>query len=763
MRVACPPFVALALVSTIAAGAAAQGDRVHLLSHINMYDGIGSGGFDYNDVLGYRSSSGTEVALLGTWSGTSFLDTTDPFHPNEIAFITHSSSLWSDMAVWKDYVYVVTDQSAGGGLQIIDVSNLSNIHVVGSYTGFNTCHTLFVDATKGHIYCCGTDVGLVILDLANPAAPSLITTYTNQYVHEITVQNGLAHFAEIYNGVLREVDVSSLPTLTTLDTITTPANFTHSSTVDEADALVGVTDEVAGAKFALYDVSDPTNVKLRSTFTENPAGIFHNVVQSNGMIQLSAYAEGYVALDVTDPDHPIRVGSYDTWPGSTGAFNGAWGVYQQPSGTIYISNIEDGLWVLAREARIRHAGLPDTLAAGPYVVTTIINASSAGGGVTSATLDYTLDDGATTVSLTMTPTGNPEEWTTSIPDQPRGTTVQYSISATDALGTSRAPVNRDGHFVFGVGKRTSHFKAFFGGNDDAGWTHGIVSGSDDWQRGVPARKNLDPYRTTSGQKCWGNDLGNGSASDGLYGPSSDNWLQSPAIDLTNRHGVRLRFERWLRVDDSAHDVARVVVNGSEVWRNPTNGGTLPTLDVEWGTIDLDVSAYADDVASTTVRFELKTDPSVAYGGWNVDDVELYSISTARDSESYGTGAAGSGGFVPTLATTGDPQIGGPPFSLDGADLLGGANGLVLVGFARAQIPFKGLDLLVDPVPPTLLLPVTALGAPGVAGAGTFSFSGAIADDPAYVGVEIDAQVIVFDPGAPKGLASSAGRAFWICQ
>jgi choice-of-anchor B domain-containing protein len=758
MRVMGSWFAAVVVVA-LSGVAVAQGDRVHLLSRVNSYDGGGSGGFDYNDVLGYRAPDGREVALLGTWSGTSFVETTDPFNPVELAFITHSGSLWSDMAVWGSYVYVVTDHSAGGGLQVIDVSDLSNIHVAGSYLGFNTSHSLFIDQTRGHIYCCGTDVGLVILDLANPTTPTLITTYTNQYVHEVTAQNGLAYFSEIYAGLLRVVDVSALPTITTLDVLTTPAAFTHSSTVNESDALVGVTDEIVSAKFVLYDVSDPTNVVQRSTFVENPAGIIHNVVLSNGVVQLSAYAEGYVALDVSDPDHPIRLGSYDTWSGASGNYNGAWGVYQQPSGTIYISNIEDGLWVLSRATRIQHVALPDTLdSTGPYVVTATITPSSAGGGVSNADVWYTTDDGATTTSVAMAPTGNPDEWSASIPGQPRGTTVQYWIRATDALGTSNAPANEDGHFVFGVGERTSFYAESFDGATDGGWTHGSVSGVDDWQRGTPARKRKDPYRTTSGAYCFGNDLGIGS--DGVYENNADEWLESPTVDLTDLHGTRLRFQRWLRVEDSPNDVARVLVNGVEVWRNGSNG---PTLDDEWATIDLDVSALADDVATTRVRFELKSNASGTHGGWNVDDVELYSISTCRDPEIYGNGSAGSGGYVPTLATVGAPKIGGAPFTLDGSDLLGGANGLLLVGFARAQIPFKGFDLLVDPAPPTFLIPVTATGPAGAAGAGTFSLSDAIPDDTSIVGIEVDTQVLMFDGGAPRGLASSAGLAFWVCQ
>lgn len=745
-----------------ATAALAQGDRVHLLSRMNGYDGGGSSGFDYNDVLGYRAADGREVALLGTWNGTSFIETTDPFHPVELAFIPHSGSLWSDMSVWQDYVYVVTDLSAGGGLQVIDVSDLANIHVVGSYLGFNTAHSLFVDPTRGHIYCCGTDVGMVVLDLANPAVPTLLATYTDQYVHEVTVQNGLAHLSEIYAGTLRLADVGALPTFTTLDSLTTPAAFTHSSTVDEADQLVGVTDEVRGAKFVLYDISDRANVVQRSTFIENPAGILHNVLLADDLVQLSAYAEGYVALDVSDPDRPLRIGSYDTWGGSSGNYNGAWGIWQQPSGTIYISNIEDGLFVLSRATRIVHSPVQDTLdASGPYAVVATLVPSSAGGGVTSALLDVSTDGGATFATLAMAPTGAPNEWSASIPGQPRGTTLLYALRATDSLGTSRDPVVADAYHVFSVGERTTLFAESFDGATDAGWTHGAISGADDWQRGVPARREQDPYRTPSGSSCFGNDLGNGS--DGLHADGCDNWLESPPIDLTGRHGVRLRFARWLRVDDAARDVARVVVNGVELWRNATSGGLQPTLDVEWGTIDLDLAAVADGQPATRVRFELKSDASGSHGGWNIDDVELYSVSTCRDSESYGTGAPGSGGFVPTLTTSGDPLIGGPPFALDGADLLGGGSGVVLVGFGRAQLPLKSIELLVDLAPPAFLLPITASGTPGVAGAGTFTIADSMPDDPALVGTEVDTQVVMFDPGAPGRLAASAGRAFWICR
>ena len=52
---------------------------------------------------------------------------------------------------------------------------------------------------------------------------------------------------------------------------------------------------------------------------------------------------------------------------------------------------------------------------------------------------------------------------------------------------------------------------------------------------------------------------------------------------------------------------------------------------------------------------------------------------------------------------------------------------------------------------------------GVAGAGSFSITSAIPEDPLFEEIEVDNQVLMFDPGGPQGLAASAGLAFTICH
>jgi hypothetical protein len=62
---------------------------------------------------------------------------------------------------------------------------------------------------------------------------------------------------------------------------------------------------------------------------------------------MSYYKDGFVCLDVSDPTNPVYVGRYDTYPSTSGTYEGAWGCYPFfPSGNVIISDISTGLYVL---------------------------------------------------------------------------------------------------------------------------------------------------------------------------------------------------------------------------------------------------------------------------------------------------------------------------------------------------------------------------------------------------------------------------------
>jgi len=82
-------------------------------------------------------------------------------------------------------------------------------------------------------------------------------------------------------------------------------------------------------------------------FIGNPQAIAHNVMIDGDRLLVSHYTEGVYLLDIRDPEHPRVMGSYDTYPGPSGGFNGAWGAYIFPgSSLILVSDISGGLFVV---------------------------------------------------------------------------------------------------------------------------------------------------------------------------------------------------------------------------------------------------------------------------------------------------------------------------------------------------------------------------------------------------------------------------------
>ncbi|HEX5009841.1 MAG TPA: hypothetical protein VFY71_05530, partial [Planctomycetota bacterium] len=249
-------------------------------------------------------------------------------------------------------------------------------------------------------------------------------------------------------------------------------------------------------------------------------------------------------------------------------------------------------------------------------------------------------------------------------------------------------------YSFFVGTTTSVFADGFEGPGDNGWTHVQLATQDDWQRGAPLGKAGDPAAAEQGSAVWGNDLG-GSGFNGEYQPDVHNRLESPAISTLGQHGLRLRFQRWLTVEDGFYDQATVLVNGVPVWSNPATpgGGTAHTLDSAWTPQDLDVSALADDQAAVHLRFELQSDGGLQFGGWNIDDLKLVTVAP---------------GTLPPLVASAvhvsAAQGGSVALSLDAGAAFAGRTYLVLVSATGSSPTPVGSVLL-----PLHFDPVTNLG------------------------------------------------------
>ncbi|MEO8703128.1 MAG: hypothetical protein ABI867_23990 [Kofleriaceae bacterium] len=149
-----------------------------------------------------------------------------------------------------------------------------------------------------------------------------------------------------------------------------------------------------------------------------------------------------------------------------------------------------------------------------------------------------------------------------------------------------------------------------------GWTTGVSAGESPWVWGEPRPGGpTDPPAAYGGAKILALGLG------GDYLPNIHSFAALPPIDVGQYSDVRLQFRRWLAVEDSEFDKARVVVGGKQAYVNFTEGGqrSTPHIDREWRFQDVGISGYQPG-HTLNVQFDMTSDEGLEYGGWQVDDL-----------------------------------------------------------------------------------------------------------------------------------------------
>lgn len=416
---------------------------------------------------------------------------------------------------------------------------------------------------------------------------------------------------------------------------------------------------------------------------------------------------------------------------------------------------------------VPQALLADTIdETGPYTLT-VDGSTDVGTSIVSMDLFYSTDEGQTFTQVAMSSVGA-NSFQGSVPGLTSPQNVQWYVQATDdtgATGTYPSFAPDAGLASFNVGvMRTVFFDDF---EADQGWTHTAGTGVDDWERAAPAGTfPPDPVAANSGTQALGNDL----TSDGLYPADAfNNRALSPAIDFTGVTGARLRFARWLTSDDRNKVSAWPLANLQKVWSNPNTPGDF-VEDTQWTPVDYSIGQHVDGNPNATVGFQLRSGSLYAsqgqqLGGWTVDDVHVYSVEAVGScvgTPTYGSGLAGTGGFVPALAGNGMPQIGNFGYALDVTNGLGGATGFLLLSNGPASLPLAGGVVYVDPAG-LVPVPLTLGGTPGVGGAGTGSIPLPLPPSPSLLGLSLYSQALLFDAGASGGVSMSNGAQTIICQ
>jgi MYXO-CTERM domain-containing protein len=223
-----------------------------------------------------------------------------------------------------------------------------------------------------------------------------------------------------------------------------------------------------------------------------------------------------------------------------------------------------------------------------------------------------------------------------------GTIVHYYIEAISSDGQSQslprgASINPHSFYV---GELIEMYCENFENSDGGGYTHELVAGrddegADDWQWGASAGKAGDPSQAYSGQKLWANDLGWDNY-NGEYQNNKHNRLLSVPIDVSEANGEELilQFRRWLTIEDGFFDKARVHVDGEAVWSNHNSNkddAEEHHIDETWA-LHTNSIYDVDGDGTIQIAWELETDQGLTMGGWNVDDVCVYRISSLPDPD-----------------------------------------------------------------------------------------------------------------------------------
>ena len=322
--------------------------NVELLGSLNPYSSL-----NYSDVWGY-TTDGREYALLGVTGGTSVIDVTDPTTPAEVDFIPGPLAPpyeWRDIKTHLNYVYIVSEGTGvGSGMQIVDLSYLpDSVSLINTYDNtFTSAHNIFI--ADGFAYIVGTSLGgMHILDLSLPVNPLETGYYSSSgYIHDVYVWNDTAFASSNNTYDLIDVSNKNNPQLISAS-VNIPGTYAHSGWLTEDKRYFIACEEFNVRDILIFDLNDRTTWNLVVPEWQSGSNSpVHNVFVLGNYAHISYYEDGYVVLDISNPELPQFAGQYDTHSGgSFGNYTGAWGVYPYlPSGNVIISDMVTGLYVV---------------------------------------------------------------------------------------------------------------------------------------------------------------------------------------------------------------------------------------------------------------------------------------------------------------------------------------------------------------------------------------------------------------------------------
>jgi len=372
--------------------------EVDLLSFLPLRDVGGNRGVMANDIWGWAdSASGREFALMGRTDGTSFIEVTDPARPVYLGTLPmHSgarANLWRDIKVYRDHAFIVADGAGPHGMQVFNLRRLlraagppATFTEDAHYDRIASAHNIAINEATGFAYTIGNSAGgetcggaLHMIDIREPTRPAFAGCFADPSTGRS--RTGYTHDNQcvIYAGpdtrfTGREICFNASETAVGIADVTDKANpkaigvgaypnvgYAHQGWLTEDHRyyyLNDELDEVAGTapltRTLVWDVQKLDEPVLAREFIGTTGASDHNLYVRGKYMFQSNYVAGLRVIDISDPANPRETGFFDTvpWGENTPGFAGSWSNYPFfPSGTIVVSSMREGLFVLRHRPR----------------------------------------------------------------------------------------------------------------------------------------------------------------------------------------------------------------------------------------------------------------------------------------------------------------------------------------------------------------------------------------------------------------------------
>jgi choice-of-anchor B domain-containing protein len=367
-------------------------EGVDMMSFLTVADIGGARGTRTNDIWGWTDpETGREYALVGRTDGMAFVDVTDPYNPVYLGNMARTEgappSVWRDMKVYKDHVYVVADGAGEHGMQVFDLARLRNVpnppvefEPDVLYDGIASSHNIVINEETGFAYAVGNRMGgetcgggLHMIDINDPKNP----TFAGCFAHEGTGRSGTGttHDAQcvVYRGpdadhadkeiclgsnetALSIADVTDKSAPAVISVATYPSiAYTHQGWLTEDQRFFFINDEgdepqglVEGTRTLIFDLQDLDDPILVGEHISTEKNTDHNLYVRGNLMYQSNYQSGLRIFDVSDPEAPVEIAYFDTVPNdATGG--GSWSNYPYfESGTIVVTSGREGLFMLKK-------------------------------------------------------------------------------------------------------------------------------------------------------------------------------------------------------------------------------------------------------------------------------------------------------------------------------------------------------------------------------------------------------------------------------